>query len=91
MAKAKTKKRNSEQELDSVYVLKLIFFMILGSLWLKITKGETLQIPIPVGFIVGLFFAAHEHFSIDRKIEYAVMLVALLVGFWMPFGVYLNF
>lgn len=69
-------------------MLKLVFFLIMGSLWLKVTDGDSLQIPIPVGFIAGLFFAAHEHFAIDRKIEYAVMLVALLVGFWAPFGIY---
>ncbi len=82
------KKQN--KELDSVYFLKLVLYLVIGSMWLKITKGENLQIPLPLGGLVGLLFASHEHFQIDRKIEYAVLLVAILVGFWLPFGVFLN-
>ncbi len=83
MAKKKT-------ETDSVYFLKLVFYLVLGSLWLKITRGEALQFPIPVGLLLGLVFASHEHFQIDRKIEFAILLVAMLVGFWIPFGIYIN-
>lgn len=84
---AKTKAKQS----DSAYFLKLVLYLMLGTLWLKITHNETLQIPIPVGLIAGLVFTSHEHFQIDRKIEYAVLLVAMLVGFWIPFGIYINF
>lgn len=88
--KSKTSKKSVPQELDSVYFVKLVLYLILGSLWLKITHGESLQIPIPLGMIVGLFYASHEHFQIDRKIEYAVLLVAMLVGFWAPFGIFIS-
>lgn len=87
MTKKKQKRSVPKQELDSVYVLKLVLYMILGALWLRINKGENSQIPIPVGLIVGLIFASHEHFQIDRKIEYAVLLVAMFVGFWLPVGI----
>jgi len=83
--------KKKQNETDSVYFLKLVLYLILGSLWLKATHGDNLQIPIPVGLIVGLLFASHEHFQIDRKIEYAVLLVAMLIGFWLPFGIYLSF
>ncbi len=83
-------KRKQKPELDSVYFLKLVLYLILGALWVKVAKGETGQIPLPVGFVIGLLLARHEHFQIDRKVEYAVLLIAMLIGFWAPFGIYIN-
>jgi hypothetical protein len=60
-------------------------------MWVKITHGNTLQIPLPFGLLVGLIFATHEHFQIDRKIEFAVLVVAMLVGYLAPYGLYINF
>lgn len=77
--------------MDGVYLLKLALYVILGSMWVKITHGDNLNIPIPIGFILGLIFATHEHFQIDRKIEYAVLMVAMLVGYFAPYGLYINF
>jgi hypothetical protein len=86
MAKSKTKSRvKVTNEVDSVYFLKLVLYLILGSQWLRITRGSS-QIPIPYGLIIGLAFAWHEHFQIDRKIEYAILLVAMFIGFWLPLG-----
>lgn len=74
-----------------MYVLKLVMYLILGTLWLRVghTGGNT--IPLPVGLAVGGIFAMHDHFKIDRKIEYAVLLVAMLVGFWSQIGLILTF
>jgi len=94
MAKTKKKlasKASGANELDGVYLLKLALYVILGSLWVKISHGDTLNIPIPVGLIVGLLFAMHEHFQIDRKIEYAILLIAMLVGYFAPYGLYISF
>jgi hypothetical protein len=85
---SKTKKKLTANELDSIYVLKLVVYVILGSLWLKITRGQDVQIPIPIGFFIGLVFASHDHVQLDRKIGYAVLLIAMLIGFWAPFGIY---
>ena len=82
--------KNKKQELDSVYVLKLVLYLIVGSQWLKIETRSGTQIPIPFGALIGLLFAAHEHFVLDRKIEYAVLLVAMFVGFWVPVGLVLT-
>jgi hypothetical protein len=90
MATPKTKK-SANKELDSIYFLKLVMYLILGSLWVKITDGETVQLPIPVGLMLGLVFAAHDHVQLDRKIGFAVLLVAMLIGFWAPFGIYLVY
>jgi len=82
----KIKKKNaSPQELDSVYILKLVLYMILGTQWLRITRGD-MQIPVPYGLIIGLLFAAHDHFKIDRKIEYALLLASAFIAFWLPLG-----
>lgn len=83
--------RITKSELDSIYFLKLVVYLVLGALWLKFTRGETTQLPIPIGFLAGLVLASHDHIKLDRKIGYAVLLVAMLVGFWAPFGVYVTY
>jgi hypothetical protein len=84
--------RPQKQELDSTYLLKLIMYLILGALWVRVANvAGTTQIPIPVGLVLGIIFASHEHFSIDRKIEYAVLLVAMFVGLWIQSGLYITY
>jgi hypothetical protein len=78
------------KDFEEAYFLKLVLFLVLGSLWLKVSDGSSWQIPIPVGFILGMALATHDHFKIDRKIEYAILLVAMLVGFWAPIGIYIT-
>lgn len=73
------------QDADSIYILKLVLYLILGSQWLRITKGAV-TIPLPIGLIVGLLFARTEKFSLDRKIQYAILLLAMFIGFWLPIG-----
>ena len=72
------------------FVVKLLLYTLLGSLWLKITRSGDIIIPIPVGLIIGILLTSHEHFIIDRKLEYAVLLIAMLVGFWAPIGIYVS-
>lgn len=94
MANKKTKralKQQQAQELDGVFFLKLMLYVLIGSLWLKTTYGTGIKIDVPVGLIIGLAFATHEHFQIDRKIEFAVLIVAMLIGYVAPFGIYLVF
>ena len=79
---------------DSGYFLKIVLYLILGSLWLKIkltaSDGSPWILPIPVGLVIGFVFASHDHFKIDRKIEYAVLLVSAVLGFWLPIGLYVG-
>jgi hypothetical protein len=86
---AKKKQKSQKNTSDSAYFLKLVLLVILGSLWLKMGDGQSWQVPIPIGLIFGLLFISHEHFRIDRKIDYAVLLIAMVVGFWAPIGLYL--
>lgn len=80
-------KKTQTSETDSSYVLKLILYLMIGSQWLLITHGEHWQIPVPYGAVIALLFARHDHFKIDRKVEYAVILVAMFVGFWTLSGI----
>jgi hypothetical protein len=94
MAKRKTitkKTKTQSKQLDSVYLLKLVLYLILGSQWLRfVDSADSWQAPIPVGLIIGILFAMHDHFQIDRKIEYAMLLLAMFVGFWAQIGVYVT-
>lgn len=82
--------RKPKTETDSAYFLKLVVFLILGSQWIYVQNGESWQLPIPVGLIIGLVFATHEHFQIDRKIEYVVLLFATFISFWLPIGLVIQ-
>lgn len=89
---SKTKKKSKQaNEVDGLFVLKLVLYVILGSLWLKLDSSNLQStFPVPLGLIVGLIFASHEHFRIDRKIEYAVLILAALVGLIAPYGLFVN-
>lgn len=89
-AKHAVAKSRLTTEPDSTYFLKLVVFLILGSQWIYIENLPDWQLPIPVGLIVGLVFATHEHFQIDRKIEYATLLVATFIAFWLPIGLVIE-
>ena len=85
------KTQPSSEEPHALYVLKIVLYLIVGSQWLKIETRSGAQIPIPYGALIGLIFAMHDHFRIDRKVEYAVLLVAMFVGFWVPIGLSVTF
>lgn len=84
---AKTKKTT---ETDGAYLLKLVLYLIIGAQWVFIKTRSGGQIPLPVGVLIGALFASHEHFQIDRKVEYAVLLVAMLVGFFAQIGLFYS-
>lgn len=85
----KTSKNNHEP--DSVYFLKLVLYVVLGSFWLKfatpIAIGDFFIHGFPLGLLVGLIFARHDHFQVDRKIEYAILILVTIISFFMPSGI----
>jgi hypothetical protein len=87
----RAKAATAAQSFDGVYLFKMVFYLLLGSMWLKISNGNDISVPVPIGLIIGLIFTTHEHFQIDRKIEYAVLVVAMLFGFFASYGLYINF
>ncbi|MCA9344252.1 hypothetical protein KC946_00285 [Candidatus Saccharibacteria bacterium] len=86
---SKSKYKRQPAELDSVYILKLTVYLILSSQWIHFTTtagSGGMNFSLPLGAVLGLLLATHDRFKIDRKIEYAVILIAMLIGFWLPTG-----
>lgn len=85
--KTKTKSRESDGE----FFFKLVLYLLVSSIWLKVIFVSSFtQIPIPLGLFAALLFASREHFQIDRKIEYAVILIGVLIGFWANTGLLIT-
>ena len=80
-------------ESDSAYFLKIVLYIILGAFWIKfngpIIIGAFQINGFPVGLLVGLLFASHDHFQIDRKIEYALLVIVTILTFFLPAGILL--
>lgn len=86
------KKKKQRRESDSAYFLKIVLFLILGTFWLRLNDvniGPFQHLSIPAGLLIGLLFAMHDHFQIDRKMEYALLLVATVMSFYLPMGIVL--
>jgi hypothetical protein len=81
---ASKRRQQLSGETDGAYLLKLTLYVIFGSLWLGFREPLSffgLQIAsLPVGLCVGLIFASHEHFQVDRKVEYAVLIVVAVIS-----------
>ena len=88
MAKRKSKKQIPES--DSAYFLKLVMYLIISSLWVRLQYSSGAEIPLPVGAVIALLFAHHDHFQIDRKIEFALILISMFIAFWLPIGLYIS-
>lgn len=86
----KTTNKKYLYEPDTTFFLKAVVFLILGSQWIYIEQLPEWQLPIPVGLIIGLVFATHDHFRLDRKIEYVVLLFATFISFWLPMGIVIS-
>jgi len=99
LSKQKAKRTNSKakspiknvDESDGTFLLKIVLYIILGSLWLKFsTPILFLGIPlngVPIGVVIGLLFASHDHFQVDRKIEYVVLIVIAIITYFLPAGI----
>ena len=91
MNKQKNKKttKKASAESNSAYLLKLLLFFILGTFWVRLVDFEVgifNHLSLPVGFFIGLLLASHEHFQIDRKMEYLILIVATFVSYFLPMG-----
>ena len=88
MIMAKTK---ITQGSDATYFLKIVLYIILGSFWIKFSSpfyiGSFVVNGFPLGLLTGLVFASHDHFQVDRKIEYAILVIVTIVTFFLPAGI----
>ena len=92
MTKTKTRSNSPAvaQEMDGPYFLKLLLYVILGTIWFNLIFSSGFKVPLPIGLIAGVLFARKDRYLVDRKIEYAVLLVAMLVGYFLPYGLYVQ-
>lgn len=74
MSKKSTRKRFYES--DFTFLIKSALYLILGTVWI----GWGGLRWIPVGVIVGFGFSKIEVLRINRKIEYALLVVGALLG-----------
>lgn len=91
--KQKQKRTKHPHESDSAYFLKLVLYVVMGTIWLKFSDpieiGSFIIYGFPLGLIVGLIFASHDHFQIDRKIGYAILIVMTVISYFAPAGIIL--
>lgn len=81
-------------ESDSTYLLKLVCFVLLGTLWLKFPQPIFwLGLPvtgIPAGLLIGLLLVhKFEKYQVDRKIWYAILIVVTIICYFVPAGIIL--
>lgn len=89
--KTKVTRRVKSVESDGGFFLKLILYIILGSLWLKFASpiqiGAIIVNGIPIGLIIGLLIARRDQSQVDRKIEYAILVVITILAYFLPSGI----
>ncbi len=81
---SKSTKKSAATETDNAYFLKILIYFVLGTIWVK-ANG---YVVFPVGLVLGVIIAQHDHFAIDRKVEYAILIVAAVLGL-TGWGLYL--
>ncbi|HSX44750.1 MAG TPA: hypothetical protein VLF39_01395 [Candidatus Saccharimonadales bacterium] len=85
------KRKYTQTEADGAFFLKLVIYLIVGFQWVRLVNVDaTKQLPLPVGLIIGLIIASRDKFKIDRKLEYVILLISMLIGFWSQVGIYLR-
>ena len=83
---SKAIRKTSAKESDNAYFLKILIYFVLGMIWVKVNG----YVILPAGLILGVIIAQHDHFAIDRKVEYAVLIVAAILGL-SGMGAFLGF
>lgn len=93
-ARNRPRRRITERvtEGDSVYFLKLVIVVVLGTFWLKFAAPLSWNgIPFaafPLGALIGLLgIKLLEKDQMDRKIWFAVLLVVMIISYFVPAGI----
>ena len=79
-------------ENDSAFFLKLVLFVILSALWLRLKNpielGPLVIQAIPVGLIVALLLVLKlEKYQFNRKIWYATLILMAILSSFTPVGI----
>jgi hypothetical protein len=81
-----SKIRKAATETDSTYFLKILVYFVLGTVWIKING----MVVFPIGAVIGFILSRHDHFAIDRKIEYVVLIISGALGL-IGYGAFIAF
>ncbi len=73
-----TKKPKRSIAHDFVFLVKAGIYLLLGTVWIGFGGHRF----IPVGLILGFGFSQFDFLRIDRKIEYALLVVGALFGLY---------
>ncbi len=91
MANKKKQTKTLDNEADSTYLLKIVIYILLGMLWIRFSEPFHIGLftfsAFPIGLIIALLFIRNDHFAIDRKIEYPLVIVATIVSFFLESGI----
>lgn len=63
-------------EADGAYFLKILLYFVVGMIWIENQRTAV----FPIGLVLGVIFARHEHFQIDRKMEYLILILSAFLG-----------
>lgn len=63
---------------DLIFLVKAALYLLLGTVWVAFGGHRF----VPIGLIVGFLFSQVEFLRIDRKIEYALLVVGALFGLY---------
>lgn len=79
-------------EKESAFFLKLVVFIILSALWLRLEApieiGSMVIQAIPLGLIVALLLVLKiEKYQFNRKIWYATLIMMAIVTSFTPVGI----
>jgi hypothetical protein len=93
---AATARRGYEKvfESDGTYLLKLVTFVLLGTLWISFKVPISwMGVPlagIPVGMLIGLLLVSRfEKHQEDRKIWYAILIIVTLISYFARAGTFI--
>ncbi len=67
-------------EPDSLYILKVLLYFAIGTVWVSRLQGNEVMKLFPIGAVIGLLLVQHEHFRLDRKVEYLVLILAAILS-----------
>lgn len=74
----KTYKNKRSLTSDVIFLVKAALYLLLGTVWISFGGHRW----IPIGVIAGFVFSQVEFLRIDRKIEYALLVVGALLGLY---------
>ena len=86
------KGKERRYETDSSFFLKLVIFVLLGALWLRLKEpleiGALSVQAVPVGLLIALLLVVKiEKYQFNRKIWYVTLILMTILASFTPVGV----